>query len=104
MSSAPSPANMLYQMAQLADELESQGAEIISASLNSVGCYLHLSAHNLPASIAERGTNREWCCGEWDDISYIDASGVRVFWLVPRETSDDRDAAIDEAMAKENRS
>lgn len=88
MSSAPSPANMLHQMARLADDLESQGADIISASLDLTGRYLHLSAHDLPASIAERGANRE-CCGEWDKISYIDASGVRVCWLVDKETSHD---------------
>lgn len=88
MSSAPSPVNMLHQMARLADELESQGAEIIGASLSSAGGYLQLSADDLPGSIAERGANRE-CCIEWDEIFYIDASGVRVCWLVNRDTSHD---------------
>lgn len=102
MTDAKSTANMLYQMAQLADELEAQGADIIGALFSSViGRSLQLSAHDLPASIAERGVNRE-CDGEWDRISYIDASGVRVCWIVPRETGDDLDAAIDEAMEKEN--
>jgi len=85
---AKSPANMLHQMARLADDLESQGAEIIGVSLNVVGSHLHLSAHDLPASIAERGANRE-CYGEFDKISYIDASGVRVCWLVDKETRHD---------------
>lgn len=88
MTDTKSPANMLHQMARLADELESQGARIIGASLDLVGRYLQLSADDLPASIAERGANRE-CCGEWDKIFYIDASGVRVCWLVNRETSHD---------------
>lgn len=87
MSSAPSPANMLHQMARIAEELESQGADIIGASLNSAGSYIQLSAGDLPASIAERGANRE-CCGEWDKI-FFDASGVRVCWLVDKETSHD---------------
>ena|SRR5690606_27256905 len=100
MTNAKSPANMLHQMAQLADELEAQGADIIGASLSSAGRYLQLSAHDLPASIAERGVNRERCV-ESDEIFYVDARGVRVCWLVPRETSDDLDAAIDEAMEKE---
>lgn len=102
MTDAKSTANMLYQMAQLADELEAQGADIIGASLSSAtGRYLQLSAHDLPASIAERGVNRDRCA-ESDEIFYVDARGVRVCWLVPRETSDDLDAAIDEAMEKEN--
>nr|PZN76098.1 MAG: hypothetical protein DIU57_17720 [Pseudomonadota bacterium] len=89
MTDAKSTANMLHQMAQLADELEAQGADIIGASLSSVGRYLQLSAHGLPASIAERGVNRERCV-ESDEIFYVDARGVRVCWLVPREkTSND---------------
>ena len=88
MTDAKSIANMLRQMAQLAEELEAHGADIISAWLDWSGRSLHLSAHDLPASIAERGVNRERC-GEFDRISYIDASGVRVCWLVPRETSND---------------
>ncbi len=88
MTDAKSTANMLHQMARLADELEAQGAEIISASLNSAGSYLQLSEDDLPASIAERGVNRERCV-ESDEIFYIDASGVRVCWLVNRETRND---------------
>src|SRR5690606_39652260 len=65
-------------------ELEAQGADIIGASLSSAGRYLQLSAHDLPASIAERGVNRERCV-ESDEIFYVDARGVRVCWLVPRE-------------------
>lgn len=96
MTDAKSPANMLHQMAQLADELEAQGADIIGASFSSAtGRYLQLSAHDLPASIAERGVNRERCSAESDEIFYVDASGVRVCWLVPRETSDDLDAAME---------
>lgn len=101
MTDAKSTANMLYQMAQLADELEAQGADIISAWLDWSGRSMHLSAHDLPASIAERGANRKRC-DEFDEIFYIDASGVRVFWLVPRETSDGLDAAIDAALEASN--
>ena len=102
MTDTKSTANMLHQLAQLAEELESQGAEIISASFSSaIGCSIHLSALDLPASIAERGVNRERCSAESDEIFYVDARGVRVFWLVPRETSDGLNAAIDEAMEKE---
>lgn len=102
MADAKSIANTLRQMAQLAEELESQGAEIISASFSSaIGCSIHLSAFDLPASIAERGVNRERCSAESDEIFYVVDGGVRVFWLVPREASDGLDAAIDEAMEKE---
>lgn len=88
MSSAVSPASTLHQMARLADELEAQGAKIISASLsNCSGSYLQLSEFDLPASIAERG-KRRLRTGQYDEI-YIDASGVRVCWLVDKETSHD---------------
>lgn len=36
MTNTKSPANMLHQMAQLANELEAQGAEIIGVSLEVV--------------------------------------------------------------------
>ena len=89
MTDAKSPATMLHQMALLANELEAQGAKILWASLDIVSRHMQLSADDLPASIAERGVNRR-CCGEKDEIFYIDASGVRVCWLVNRETSHDR--------------
>jgi len=89
MAGTKSTANMLHQLAQLAEELEAQGADIIRASFSSaIGCYLQLSTLALPASIAKRGVNRERCSAESDEIFYVDASGVRVCWLVPRETSD----------------
>jgi len=80
MTKAMSLANMLNKMAQLANELEAQGAEIIGVSLDFAGPCLHLSALDLPASIAERGVNRE-CHDEYDEIFYTDASGVCVRWF-----------------------
>jgi hypothetical protein len=41
MTDAKSTANILYQMAQLADELEAQGANIIGASFSpATGRYM----------------------------------------------------------------
>lgn len=88
MKRVESTGNMLHQMAQLADELEAQGAKILWASLDFASRHIQLSADDLPASIAERGVNRRRCV-ESDEIFYVDASGVRVCWLVPRETSND---------------
>ena len=88
MTNAKSLANMLHQMAKLANELEAQGAEIIGVSFDFAGRYLHLSGHDLPASIAERGVNRE-CHDEYDEVFYTDASGVCVRWFANRENSND---------------
>ena len=70
----------LADMAALAAKLEAEGAEIISAGISMVtGPQLHLSRHDLPPSIEERGAlhGRR---GGYTEYGYTDG-GVSVFWM-----------------------